>query len=363
MEQFGKQPAMIVHEGQPFNAESPLERLRKEFITAKDLFFSRNHGSIPEVDPDRYRLIVDGLVDTPLELSMEDLRGFPKKKITAVMQCAGNRRDGLLRVAPIPGETPWGAGAIGNARWAGVSLREILLAAEVGDEARHTAFSGLDEVEGADGESFNYGGSIPVEKALGAEVLLAYEMNGETLPLEHGFPLRVVASGYYGARSIKWLSGITLQDAPSDNYFQAHEYKLFAPGVSAASEELSEGLMLGEMQVNTVICEPMDGASSEAGPVSVRGYAVAGGGRRVERVDVSSDGGRSWVQADLLEGADDPWAWSFWEASLDLSSGEHLIVARALDSSAGTQPATAAEVWNFKGYTNNSWHGVRVKAR
>ena len=363
MERFDKQPAMIVHEGQPFNAESPLGRLREDFLTPMDLFFSRNHGLIPEVDPDGYRLTVGGLVDSSLELSMEDLRGFPKKEITAVMQCAGNRRDGLIRVAPIPGETPWGAGAIGNARWAGVSLREVLLAAGVGDEARHAAFSGLDEVEGADGESFDYGGSIPVEKALGPEVLLAYEMNGEILPLEHGFPLRVVAPGYYGARSVKWLSGITLKEAPSDNYFQTHEYKLFAPGVSAETVEFSEGLMLSEMQVNAVICEPPDGASLDAGLVYVRGYAVAGGGRRVERVDVSSDGGRSWVQADLLEGADDPWAWSFWEANLDLLSGEHRIVVRALDSSAGTQPATAAEVWNFKGYANNSWHGVRVVAR
>lgn len=363
MERFDKQPAMIVHEGQPFNVESPLGRLRQNFLTPKDLFFSRNHGSIPEVNPDGYRLTVGGLVDSPLELSMEDLRGFPKKEVTAVMQCAGNRRDGLMRVARIPGETPWGAGAIGNARWVGASLREVLLAAGVGVEARHAAFVGLDEIEGANEESFNYGGSIPVEKALGAEVLLAYEMNGEPLPLEHGFPLRVVAPGYYGARSVKWLSGITLQEAPSDNYFQAHEYKLFPPNATEETVDYSEGLMLGEMQVNAVICEPPDGSSSEAGPVSVRGYAVAGGGRRVERVDVSSDGGRSWVQVDLLEGADEPWAWCFWEANLDLLPGEHRIVVRALDSSAGTQPATAAEVWNFKGYANNSWHGARMVAR
>jgi len=360
MKQPDKHPSMIVHERQPFNAETPLLRLRRSFLTPEDLFFSRNHGSIPEVDPDVYRLSVGGLVDGPLELSMENLRGLPKREVVAVMECAGNRRDGLTEVAPIPGETPWGAGAIGNAHWAGVPLREVLLEAGVGEGARHAAFAGLDEVEG-DGGSFNYGGSIPLQKALGPEVLLAYEMNGEPLPREHGFPLRVVAPGYIGARSVKWLSRITLQENPSDNHFQVHEYKLFPPNVGEETADDSEGLMLGELQANAAICEPAEGEALGAGPVSVRGYAIAG--RRVERVDVSSDGGRTWVQADLREGADDPWAWTLWEARVELPPGEHRIVARALDSSGATQPATAAEVWNFKGYANNSWHGVRVVAR
>ena len=292
---------------------------------------------------------------------MEDLRERPRRELTAVMECAGNRRNGLMAVAPIPGETPWGAGAIGNARWAGVPLREVLLEARVGEGARHVAFAGLDEVEGDDGR-FNYGGSIPLQKALDPEVLLVYEMNGEPLPREHGFPLRVVAPGYIGARSVKWLSRITLQDAPSDNHYQAREYKLFPPGATEETADPSEGMMLGELQVNAAICEPGDGARLTAGPVYVRGYAIAGGGRRVGRVDVSVDEGKTWVHADLKEGADEPWAWSLWEATLDLDPGEHRIVARALDSSAATQPATAAEVWNFKGYANNSWHGVEVTA-
>ena len=361
MKQPDKHPSMSVHERQPFNAEPPLVRLRRSFLTPRELFFSRNHGSIPDVAPDVYRLPVGGLVDEPLELSMEDLHELPKRQVVAVMECAGNRRDGLTGVAPIPGETPWGAGAIGNARWAGVPLREVLLEAGVGEGARHVAFAGLDEVEGDDGR-FNYGGSIPLQKALGPEVLLAYEMNGEPLPREHGFPLRVVAPGYIGARSVKWLSGITLQEEPSDNHFQAHEYKLFPPNATEETADLSEGMMLGELQLNAAICEPGDGAKLTAGPVCVRGYAIAGGGRRVRRVDVSTDGGGTWSRADLREGADDPWAWSLWEAILELGPGEHSIVARALDSSAATQPATAKEVWNFKGYANNSWHGVEVTA-
>ena len=279
-----------------------------------------------------------------------------------MLQCAGNRRDGLMQVAPIPGETPWGAGAIGNASWAGVPLREVLSMVGIQGQASYAAFVGLDEVEGQGG-SFNYGGSVPLEKALSPEMILAYEMNGEPLPREHGFPLRVVAPGFIGARSVKWLSGVTLQDAPSDNPYQAREYKLFPPDVTAETVDYSEGLMLGELQVDAAICEPEEGEALDAGPVSVRGYAVAGGGRSVERVDVSPDGGETWVQADLQEGTGEFWAWSLWEARLDLGSGEHRIVVRALDSSASTQPATAEEVWNFKGYANNSWHGVGVNVR
>jgi sulfite oxidase len=362
MTAFGKHAEMTVHEDEPFNAETPLERLGRDFLTPRGLFFSRNHGSIPEVDPHAYRLSVGGMVDRKLELSMEDLRAFPKEDLVAVMECAGNRRVGLTEVAPIPGETPWGAGAVGNTRWAGAPLRDVLLEAGVGEDAKHAAFSGLDEVPGEVG-STNYGGSIPLQKALSQEVLLAYEMNGEALPREHGFPLRVVAPGYVGARNVKWLSGIVLQEAPSDNYYQAHEYKLFPPDATEETANYSQGLMLGEMQVNAAICEPTEGEELSARSVSVRGYAIAGGGRSVERVDVSADGGRTWAQASLTEGADDPWAWTLWEVTVDLGPGEHRLVARALDSGATTQPASAEEVWNFKGYANNSWHGVRVVAR
>ena len=241
-------------------------------------------------------------------------------------------------------------------------MREVLSEAGIGQEASHAAFVGLDETEGEGGGS-NYGGSITLTKALSPEVILAYEMNGEPLPPEHGFPVRVVVPGFVGARSVKWLSSVTLRDAPSDNPYQAREYKLFPPGVSAETVDYSEGLMLGDLQVDAAICEPEEGEALDAGPISVRGYAVAGGGRSVERVDVSSDGGRTWVQAVLSEGAGEPWAWSLWETNLELGPGEHRIVARALDSSAGTQPATAEEVWNFKGYANNSWHRVGVNVR
>lgn len=357
-----KHTEMIIRSEQPLNAEAPLDLLPRNFITPTELFYIRNHGSMPEVDTERYRLSVTGMVQQQMRLSLNEIRqNFSKSTVTATLQCAGNRRQDLMEVAPIPGEEPWSAGAIGNAEWSGALLTEVLQAAGVYPEVRHVAFTGLDEIEMGD-QSFGFGGSIPIEKAMSPEVLLAYEMNGEPLTPGHGFPLRVVAPGYIGARSVKWLANIRVQEEPSSNYYQTHAYKLFPPQVDEETADWSKGLMLGELSVNSVICQPADEEMLPAGPVSVRGYAVTGGDRSVERVDVSIDGGESWMSADLLE-EKGPWAWRLWEASVDLDPGEYELVARAWDSAANTQPELSEQIWNFKGYMENSWHRVRVRAR
>ncbi|MFN2455610.1 MAG: molybdopterin-dependent oxidoreductase [Pyrinomonadaceae bacterium] len=355
-----KHPSLIVRTTKPFNAGPPLPLLYRNFITPTDLFFVRNHADVPMVDEARYRLSVGGMVDAPLQLTLQDIKkSFSNSTVPATLQCAGNRRDEMARVREIPGELPWGAEAISNAAWTGAPLREILLAAKPEAAAAHVAFTGLDEVERR-GETFGFGGSIPIEKALNAEVLLAYEMNDEPLTPTHGFPLRAIVPGYIGARSVKWLSHITLQAEPSRNYFQARAYKLFPPYVDAGTVDWNGGIMLGEQSLNSVICTPQDGEAISAGHTRIKGYAMAGGDRRIERVDVSIDGGETWTTAALPE--DRPaWVWSLWEAALDLPPGEHEIIARAWDSAANTQPEHARHLWNFKGYMNNSWHRVRVR--
>jgi sulfite oxidase len=363
MVSFDKHPEIIIHAEQPLNAEPPMNLLREGFITPKELFYVRNHGSLPEIDPDNYRLTVSGLVEQTLELSLEQIKNeFPKDSVMVALSCAGNRREDLMKVIPIPGEIPWYGGAIGNAWWGGVPLREILQAAGVKEVARHVAFEGLDEVEV--GESPNFGGSIPLKKAVSPGVLLAYEMNDKPLAPEHGFPLRAVVGGYIGARSVKWLSEITLQEEPSSNYFQAKDYRVFPPYFREEPADFSKGLMLGEMPVNAAICRPMEDETLPAGSVLVHGYAITSGERSIERVDLSTDEGRTWVGADLLEkGKDHPWAWRFWEAELQLDPGQQQIVARALDSAANIQPDDAGSIWNFKGYMNNSWHRVQVSVQ
>lgn len=360
---FDKHHDLIVRETAPFNAGPPPALLRQSFITPQNLFFVRNHAPVPDIDPASYRLKIGGMVNEPLTLSLDELRSrFTKREVAATLQCAGNRRDMLTAIAPVAGEVPWGAEAISTARWGGVALRDVLDAAGVKDDARHVAFLGLDEIAKR-GARFGFGGSIPVDKALRPEVTLAYEMNGETLPPTHGFPLRAVVPGYIGARSVKWLSDITLQTVPSDNYYQARSYKLFPPQTDAEDADWEHALMLGELSVNSVITAPASGATIEGGSVLVQGYATAGGSRSVERVDVSTDGGAMWTTAALAESDGEPWTWRFWEARLELHAGTHTIAARAWDSAANTQPEDPRRIWNFKGYMNNAWDRVTVNLR
>lgn len=356
---FDKDPAILIRQEAPFNAGPPLPLLREAFVTPTARFFVRSHGAVPAVDADSYRLTVAGLVERPLALGLAAIQAdFPRHTVMATLQCAGNRRQDLIAVEPIPGELAWGAEAISNAAWSGVRLRDILLAAGVDPAAAHVAFSGLDATE-RHGQRFNFGASIPLDKALHPDTLLADTMNGQPLPPVHGAPLRVVVPGYIGARSVKWLDGITLQREPSDNYFQAVAYRLFPSSVRKETVDWASGMMLGELSLNAVICTPAEGARLTAGPLSIQGYATVGGGRVVSRVDVSTDGGATWQQATL-----DPdqatWAWRFWTLNVDLAAGAHQLVVRMIDSAANTQPADARLVWNFKGYMSNAWHRVNL---
>ncbi|HZU70999.1 MAG TPA: molybdopterin-dependent oxidoreductase [Ktedonobacteraceae bacterium] len=354
-----EQEEMVLHSLHPLNAGIAPEVAREKFITPQKRFFIRSHGSIPDVDGETYRLSVSGRVKVPLELSLDDLRiEFASSSVVATLQCAGHRRSELAAVQPIRGEVAWDADAISTAEWRGVRLREVLLAAGIGPGVKHVAFLGLDEIEKG-GERFGFGASIPLEKALSGEVLLAYEMNGEPLTREHGFPLRVVVPGYIGARSVKWLGGIRLQASPSNNYFQRHAYKLFPPDTQAADANWEEGKVLSDLAINTVICRPRASEVLPAGPVTIQGYAITGEGAHIEAVELSLNGGATWREATLLE-RPHPWTWCFWEASFQLEPGCYEIVARAWDSRGRTQPANLREVWNFKGYMNNAWHRLHV---
>ena len=363
MTRFGKHPDLLVWTPEPFNAEPPAGLLRQSLVTPLDLFYVRNHGAVPEVDRGAYRLSVRGMVVRQLELGLDDLRQrFPPITLGATLACAGNRRSQLIEAAPIPGEVPWRDGAIGHGNWMGAPLADVLAAAGVEPGARHVAFVALDEADES-GQVVNFGGSIPLAKALRPETLLAYELNGAPLPPVHGFPLRVVVPGYIGARSVKWLSTITIQAEPSTNYFQRRAYKLFPPHVRPETADPQEGFMLGELPVNAAISRPGAG-ETVPGNTLVEGWAIAGGDRAVVRVDLSWDGGRTWLEAEL-EHANTAWSWCFWRAELDLEPGPCELVARAWDSAANSQPEHAAKIWNPKGYVNNAWHrvAIRVAAR
>jgi sulfite oxidase len=182
-------------------------------------------------------------------------------------------------------------------------------------------------------------------------------MNGRPLPPAHGYPLRVVVPGYIGARSVKWLATITVQSQPSANYFQARTYRLYPSRVRSESTP-EHGFSLGETPVNSVICQPGEGAAVTGPRVRARGYALTGGTREIERVEVSLDRGTTFATARLL-GDGQAGAWRLWEAELELGPGPYELAVRAWDSAASTQPESAEGIWNLKGYINNSWHRVR----
>ena len=347
---------MIVHERDPYNAESPRDALARTDLTSLDSFYVRSHGPVPVAVPGRWRLRVDGLVTHELELSLDELRRrFEPRELVATLQCAGNRRTGLIAVREIPGEAPWGPGAVGNAHWRGVALADVLAAAGVQKHAAHIALTGADVSPAADPPQ-RFGGSIPRHKALAREVLLALEMNGEPLRAVHGAPVRLVVPGYIGARSVKWLERITAQPEPSQNYFQTVAYRLLP---AEATPARGAGVALGAVAVNADILAPGDGERVAPGEVPVCGYAFAGDDRRIVRVDVSADGGGTWRQAELLDDLG-PWAWRRWHTSVPVSAGRVEIVARAWDSAAATQPEHPGPLWNPKGYVNNSWARVAV---
>ena len=351
-----------VYQEDPLNVGTSLAYLRRAFLTPQDHFFVRTHGSLPIMDRETYRLVVNGLVQQELQLSFTDLlTRFEEYTLTASVVCAGSRRDELAALRPLPGEVPWGADAISTARWRGVRLRDVLRAAGIGEGASYVAFHGLDYAR-EEGESVSFGSSIRLEKALSPEVLLVFGMNDAPLAREHGFPLRVLIPGYVGARSVKWLREITLQSQPSENYFQARDYKLFPPDVTAGTVDWSQGKPLEEIALNAVICTPCAGETRRAGPTSVQGYAITGEGTPVERVELSINHGASWVPTAITEKTD-RWAWCFWQAVLDLPPGDCQITVRAWDATGKTQPESAQALWNFKGYANNSWHRVNIHLR
>jgi sulfite oxidase len=358
---WGKRDDMIVRGHLPYNAEPPAALLASSDITPIEAFYARNHGPFPDISPGQWQLSIDGCVDEPLTLTYDRLTTeFDQHSVVATLACAGNRRAEMLRVRPIPGKDPWAHGAIATAEWRGVRLSDILAAAgSHGGDGLHVAFEAPDVAQEARPVQA-YGSSIPLNKALSREVLLAFQMNSEPLPRAHGGPVRVVVPGYVGARSVKWVTTIRVQPGPSDNYFQAHDYRILPPEVDADSVAPGEGIPLSSLALNCDILDPTDGDQVSAGELTIRGYGIAGDGRSVERVDVSVDDGLTWRQADLHP-ARSEWSWRRWSLSVDVEPGPLSVVARAWDDTGAPQPESAASLWNPRGYGNNAWARVPVR--
>ncbi|MGF7161620.1 sulfite oxidase [Rhodoligotrophos appendicifer] len=355
----GLEHPVIVQRSDPLNVETKPAALVENFLTPQSRFYIRNHGTTPQRDDD-HRIRFHGLLSMPIELSVAELkRRFPPHNVVAVMQCAGNRRADLQKFKPTSGD-PWGVGAIGNAEWTGVLLSDVLDVLKPSAMAQHVAFTALDDAEHPGGR-LPYGASIPLSKAVKDPVLLAYAMNGEALTPDHGAPLRVVVPGYAGARSVKWVADVEVRETPSDLPIQSKDYKFFPGSVSREEADWSKGVTINALPINSAICEPADGSELTAGVTTLRGYAVAYG-RAVARVDVSVDGGRSWLQAEL-ERDESPWSWVLWKCQATLASGTAEVIVRAWDEAGQTQPETVETMWNFAGYLGTMWHRVYITVK
>lgn len=358
---WGKRGDMIVRAYLPYNAEPPPAVLAAGDITPIEAFYARNHGPIPNIAPQRWRLTVDGRVDEPVSLTYDQLtRDFDQHSVVATLACAGNRRAEMMRARPIPGQEPWAHGAISTADWHGVRLADVLAAAGVHrQDGLHVAFRAADVSQAARPVQ-PYGSSITLTKAMSPEVLLAWQMNSGPLPRAHGGPVRVVVPGYVGARSVKWLTGITVQPTPSDSFFQAHDYRILPPDADPEAASPGDGIPLSSLALNCDILHPVDDDRVPAGRLRIRGYGIAGDGRGIERVDVSLDDGRTWRQADLHP-APGRWSWRRWSLTVSVAPGPLRITARAFDDTGAAQPESPASLWNPRGYGNNAWARAAVR--
>jgi DMSO/TMAO reductase YedYZ molybdopterin-dependent catalytic subunit len=336
-------PSLKVIRREPPNAEAPLAQ-QVGVITPNRLHYVRNNFTVPRIEAAGWQLSIEGEVAQPLTLSYADLRSLPTRSLLVTLECAGNGRLFLPREAE--GEQ-WEYGAVSTAEWTGVPLSVLLEAAGVTERAQDIV------IEGADGGAVKeldtptiFARSMTPEQARHPDVLLAWAMNGEPLPLEHGFPARLVVPGWYGMAAVKWVQRIRAIPERFEGLYQTYKYMLHYP-----DQPRRPSVPLTSMQPRALVVEPLHGATHRLAPLQVRGVAWCGT-EPLDRVEVSTDGGHSW-QAATFTSPEIPYTWRRWEVRIeDTRPGTLTIRSRAVTSSGVTQPATGD--WNSLGYANNA---------
>ncbi|MBV9573359.1 MAG: molybdopterin-dependent oxidoreductase [Acidobacteriales bacterium] len=342
---------MIVRSSRFFDLETPVEYLNT-WLTPVPHFFVRNHTHEPsELNAADWKLSVGGEVEKSLTLTLAELATLESHSVVNTLECAGNGR-GLQR-PQVPG-IQWGKGAVSTARFSGPRLRDVLQRAGVKSTDKHVMFRGLDEVPGKVPPFIR---SIPIEKALDPDTLIATHMNGAPLTKHHGFPARALVPGWIGAASIKWLTEIKVLPSEFAGNFMSPGYRFPnqppKPGDAVKPEDTH---VITGLNVKSVISGPLDGSSLKAGKIAVHGAAWAGEADIV-KVEVSTDNGATWMVATLGH-EQAHFAWRLWAYEWKAKSGEYTLLSRATDSQGRTQPATP--VWNPSGYLYNAIDQVKV---
>ncbi len=355
--QIEGKPGMIVHSPRPVNGEFPPHLLNDD-VTPTKRHFVRNNGLVPqrakEQNPQGWMLTIDGEVRQPLKLSLEELMQMPSATYQACIECGGNGRANFN--PPVRGN-PWDRGAIGCSEWKGVPLRDLLQRAGLKDNAVYTAHEGEDPPIGA-APPFSRG--IPIDKAMEAHTLVAYQMNGEPLHAMNGYPVRVVVPGWIGSASQKWLTGIRIRDEVHDSEkmtgysYRIPEYPV-PPGTRPPESVMK---ILTAWQIKSLITQPAADTKANTGKrIAVRGHAWAGE-NTVDKVLISTDYGVSWKAAKLTQPAN-KYAWYHFDSDVSFDEkGYYEIWARAFDQRGNAQPFR--QPWNPKGYLGNVIHRVPV---
>jgi sulfite oxidase len=342
---------LIVRSLRPEDLETPVSLLNT-WLTPNELFYVRHHAYAPTVNANDWKLNIDGEVEKPYTLTLDELKRFPRATVTVTLECAGNGR--AFYDPPVAG-IQWERGAVGTARWTGARLADVLKRAGVKATGKYVAFDGADKAVGKQPEFIR---NVPLEKALHADTVLAYEMNGEPLPPLHGFPLRAVVSGWEGAYAVKWLTHIQVIDKEHEGFFVKTAYRYpnrrVAPGEAVAPQDM---LPVSGLVVKSFLNAPLEGTKLKAGPVRVAGFAWAGESF-ITKVEVSMDNGASWQLAKLGKERE-KYAWQSFEYEFKITQpGSYLLMARATDDKGNTQPV--APQWNPSGYLWNVIDKVRI---
>ena len=338
---------LVAIESEPMIGETP-QRALDNWLTPTSSFYVRNHFSIPDIQRSEWSLEVGGKVSHELSLSLQELKTLPRITMPITMECAGNNRSDLE--PPAPGNQ-FQNGAVSAAYWAGVSLKDVLEMANIEPCAVEILFEGHDSGVPAEGEpEIPYLRSLPLDVATHPDTLLAYEMNGDDLPKEHGHPLRLIVPGWYGMASVKWLKRITILDRKYEGFFQTDRYVI--------EDEDGNQTPLANMGVKSMIGSPSEGDAVMPGePVCITGMAWSGWGK-IERIQVSCDGGETWEEAEMV-GPSERYAWqpwrSFWTPE---APGEYTLMSRAVDALGNEQPMESR--WNRLGYMVNGVRPVTV---
>jgi sulfane dehydrogenase subunit SoxC len=336
------------------NPGMPLEALRRP-ITPIGMHYVLIHFDVPDVDPATFELTVDGRVRKPFALTLDDLRARPSISMAVVMECAGS---GRAHLAPRPVSAPWHDEAIGCAEWTGTPLRGVLEDAGLLDDAVEVLFTACDR--GIDqGVEQDYQRSLPVDEAMGEDVLLAYAMNGQPLPASHGFPLRLVVPDWYGMASVKWLRSITAIAQPFDGVQQTLLYRY-------RSSEDDPGTPVTRKRPRALMAPPgvpeflTRARHVRLGPTPIEGRAWSGADP-ITRVEFSADGGRTWEDAGVQE-RNGRHGWSRWSLQWRPDApGDYELCVRATDAAGDVQPLDSAEAWNQGGYGVNAVQRVAVR--